>query len=159
MNWNTVTLPRDRGGLGMVEMQSRNEAYLAKLCWRLANEQDAPWARVLMSKYFTDQRITEVGRKLPCSKTWVACKKGGPIFKSGLKWVIKNGASTNLWGDFWLPFGPLRSYIQGPLAREEAELVVVDIRDQGSNWFHSVLSFKLPEELYKQIQEVPFSLD
>ena len=96
VNWNTVTLTRDRGGLGMVEMQSRNEAYLAKLCWRLANEQDAPWARVLMSKYFTDLRITEVGRKLPCSKTWVACKKGGPIFKSGLKWVIKNGASTNL---------------------------------------------------------------
>ena len=32
VNWNTVTLPRDREGLGMVEMQPRNEAYLAKLC-------------------------------------------------------------------------------------------------------------------------------
>lgn len=69
MNWNTVTLPKDRGGLGMVAMQSRNEAYLAKLCWRLANEQEAPWATMLMSKYFMDLRITEKGRKLPCSKT------------------------------------------------------------------------------------------
>ena len=114
----------------MVEMQSRNEAYLAKLCWRLANEQEAPWARVLMSKYFMNLRITEVGRKLPCSRRWAACKKGGPIFKRGLKWVIKNGASTNLLADFWLPFGPLRSCIQGPLTREEVDLLVVDIRDQ-----------------------------
>nr|POF21004.1 hypothetical protein CFP56_59198 [Quercus suber] len=40
-------------------MQSRNEAYLAKLCWRLANEQEASWARVLMRKCFTNLRITE----------------------------------------------------------------------------------------------------
>ena len=37
--------------------------------------------------------------------------------------------------------------------------MVADIRDQGSNWFQSVLSFELPVELCKQIQEVPFSLD
>ena len=111
VNWNTVTLLRDRGGLGMVEMQPRNEAYLAKLCWRLANEQEAPWVRMLMIKYFMNLRITEVGRKLPCSRTWAACKKGGPIFKRGLKWIINNGAATNLWSDFWLPFGPLRSCI------------------------------------------------
>ena len=77
VNWSTVILPKDRGRLEIMEMQSRNEAYLAKLCWRLANEQEAPWARVLMSKYLTDLRITEEGRKLPCCRTWVACKKGG----------------------------------------------------------------------------------
>ena len=123
----------------MVEMQSRNEPYLANLCWRLANEQEAPWVRVLMSKYFTNLRIIEAGRKLPCSRTWAAC------FKRGLKWIINNGATTNLWTDFWLPFGPLRSYIQSPLTREEANLLVADIRDKGSNWFQSVLSFELPE--------------
>ena len=95
----------------MVEMQPRNEAYLAKLCWRLANEQEDPWVRMLMSKYFTNLRITAVGRKLSCSRIWAACKKGGPIFKRGLKWIINNGIATNLWYDFWLPFGPLRTCI------------------------------------------------
>ena len=135
VNWNTVILPRDRGGLGMVEMQPRNEAYLANLCWRLANEQEAPWVRMLISKYFTNLRIIEAGRKLPCSRTWAACKKEGPIFKRGLKWIINNGVATNLWSNFWLSFGPLRSCIQGPLNREEADLLVADIRDKGSNWF------------------------
>ena len=112
-----------------------------------------------MSKYLTDLRINEDGRKLPCSRTWAACKKGGPIFKSGLKWVIKNRASINLWANFYLPFGPLRSCIQGPLTREESNLLVADIRDQGSKWFKSVLSIELPEELRNQIQDIPFSLD
>ena len=143
----------------MVEMQPRNEAYLAKLCWRLANEQEAPWVRMLMSKYFTNLRITKAGRKLPCSRTWAACKKGGPIFKRCLKWIINNGTATNLWSDFWLPFGLLRTCIQRPLNREEANLLVTDIRDKGRNWFRSFLSFELSEELQSQIQEVPFSLD
>ena len=78
---------------------------------------------------------------------WAACKKGGPIFKRGLKWIINNGIATNLWYDFWLPFGPLRTCIQGPLNREEADLLVADIRDEGRNWFQNVLSFDLPEDL------------
>ena len=128
-------------------MQPRNEAYLAKLCWRLTNEQEAPWVRMLMRKYCTNLRITETGRKLPCSRTWAACKKGGPIFKRGLKWIINNGIATNLWYDFWLPFSPLRTCIQGLLNREEADLLVANIRDEGRNQFQNVLSFDLPEDL------------
>ena len=75
----------------MVEMQPRNEAYLAKLCWRLANEQEAPWVRMLMSKYFTNLRITEAGRKLPCSRTWAACKKGGLSLKEALNGLLIMG--------------------------------------------------------------------
>lgn len=41
----------------------------------------------------------------------------------------------------------------------EANLLVADISDQGSNWFQSVLYVELLEELRSQIQEVPFSLD
>ena len=45
--------------------------------------------------------------------------------------------------------------IQGPLTREEANLLVADIRDQGSNCFQSVLSVELLEELRNQIQKFP----
>lgn len=44
VNWNTVTLPKDLGGLGLHSMKDRNLAILAKLCWRLASDQGAPWA-------------------------------------------------------------------------------------------------------------------
>ena len=32
MNWSTITLPKDRGGLNLYQMQYRIQAFLAKLC-------------------------------------------------------------------------------------------------------------------------------
>lgn len=113
---------------------------------------------MLMSKYFTNAKISEGGRKYTCSKTWTTCKIGGPIFKSGLKWVVKNGVSTNLWIN-QLPFRPLRSIIYEPLTREEANLTVADIKDQGSNWYQNILSFELPNDMCRTIQAIHFSLD
>ena len=55
--------------------KDRNLAILAKLCWRLASEQESPWAAILAAKYLTPRRMTEEGRKLPCSSVWSACKK------------------------------------------------------------------------------------
>lgn len=80
VNWNTITLPKDRGGLGLYQMQYRNQAILAKLCWRLANESEAPRAKMLAKKYLTTKRLSEEGRNISCSRIWTACKKGGPVY-------------------------------------------------------------------------------
>ena len=42
VRWDTVTLPKELGGLGLHRMKDRNNALLAKLCWRLACEHEAP---------------------------------------------------------------------------------------------------------------------
>ena len=49
--------------------------------------------------------------------------------------------------------------MEGLLTQEEYSLYVVDIRNQGSNWFHHVLSFPLPDDVCKAIQVVPFSVE
>ena len=41
VNWNVVTLPKLYDGLGIFQMRARNEALLAKLCWRIANNPKA----------------------------------------------------------------------------------------------------------------------
>ena len=51
VRWSTVTLPKDLKGLGLYSMKHRNEAILAKLCWRLAHEEGKPWANMLSAKY------------------------------------------------------------------------------------------------------------
>lgn len=77
VKWSTITLPEELGGLGLCSTKYRNQAMLAKLCWRLAHEKGMPWARTLQAKYLCPNRVTEKGRKLPCSRIWTACKKGG----------------------------------------------------------------------------------
>ena len=50
---------------------------------------------MLLAKYLTPNRMTEEGKKLPCSSIWTACKKGGPFYVKGLKWVVRNGEKIN----------------------------------------------------------------
>ena len=50
---------------------------------------------MLLAKYLTPNRMTEEGKKLPGSSIWTACKKGGPFYVKGLKWVVRNGEKIN----------------------------------------------------------------
>ena len=72
-------------GLGLYNMKQINQVILAKLCWRLANEQEPPGVRRLATKFLSPRRIAEEGRKLSCSSIWTSCKKGRPIYVKGLK--------------------------------------------------------------------------
>lgn len=92
VNWNKVTLPKDLGGLRMIQMKARNLALLAKLYWRLASNLEAPWALMFANKYLTPTRINSPEVYRPCSWVWATCKEGGGgIFNKGLKWNVKNG--------------------------------------------------------------------
>lgn len=122
VKWSTITLPKELGGLGLYSIKHRNQAILAKLCWRLAHEEDKPWTCMLKAKYLCPTRIAEEGRKLPCSRIWATCKRGGPCYVKGLKWTVKSGEVVNMWMDFWLPNRRLRELIEGPLTRGEDEL-------------------------------------
>lgn len=52
----------------------------------------------------------------------------------GLRWIVRNGHSMNLWMDFWFPNGRLRESIEGPLYRGEEELTVRQCYDENHNW-------------------------
>lgn len=51
LNWNIVTLPIDRGGLGIRSCQEMNTAFLTKLGWRLLHDDNNLWSLILRGKY------------------------------------------------------------------------------------------------------------
>lgn len=51
MNWDTITWPKDYGGLGIHETRPQNLALIAKLNWNLLSEEPSPWVHVLKAKY------------------------------------------------------------------------------------------------------------
>ena len=76
-----VTKPKDRGGLGLQTARGRNTALLAKLNWRLHNEKDALWEKVLDTKYcISRRRNSSNADRLPCSRIW---NFGQPSKKEG----------------------------------------------------------------------------
>ena len=155
--WDKVTLPKELGGLGLHNMKERNNAILAELCWRLACEKEAPWAKMLVAKYLSTSRMTDEGRKLPCSSYWAACKRGGPIYVKGLKWPMKNGETVKVWTDFWIPVGTLRSLIKGPLYRDEELITVKQCFDHNHEQQAPCISFDLPDHILNAIKATPLS--
>jgi hypothetical protein len=51
VNWRSICLPIQEGGLGVRQMAAFNNALLGKWHWRFANEKNALWREVIVSKY------------------------------------------------------------------------------------------------------------
>ncbi|KAF7808252.1 reverse transcriptase [Senna tora] len=77
------------------------------------------------------------------SKSYVrrSLDKGLSVFNLGLAWRIGNGLPINFWYDKWLPSGPIRSSISGPLSFDDSLMSVSSVLSNGS--FDISIIFKL----------------
>ena len=100
VGWEKVAKPKKAGGLGLQTTKGRNSVLLAKLNWRFHTEPEANWALVLKRKYCSHRRITSRNLdKLPCSRVWLAMKKGKEVFQKGIKWTIGKDSNLSFWFD------------------------------------------------------------
>jgi hypothetical protein len=56
VNWQTVCLRKDQGGLGILDLEKMNIVLLAKWLWKLFNE-DGMWQAILRKKYLQKQTL------------------------------------------------------------------------------------------------------
>lgn len=69
--------PREDRGLGIQATIAKNIALLAKLNWRMYQDKDAPWAKIILKKYYSTLRArSRDPNKLPSSPNWKAIKVG-----------------------------------------------------------------------------------
>ena len=103
VGWNKVIRPIEEGGLGIQAARAKNIALLAKLNWRLYQEKDALWAKVILRKYCSISRQTARDPdKLPCSPCWTAVKTGFPTFVDGICWSVGRRSKLKFWEDKWV---------------------------------------------------------
>lgn len=51
INWEVLCRPKEVGGVGLKCAATMNKALLIKLAWRLLNEEEPTWSKVVRSKY------------------------------------------------------------------------------------------------------------
>lgn len=83
VNWNTVSSPKQYGGLGVREARISNTALLGKLVWNLMHNSNKLWVEVLAHKYLGKASILSCAPKQNASSTWRSIQKTAIILKDG----------------------------------------------------------------------------
>lgn len=110
--WNTVTKPKNSGGLGIRSMRQANAAFLTKLGWRLLAEPETLWSRVMRSKYCDGRCDIDMFKaKGDSSNAWKGIIENIDVLKRGVGLAVGNGWSTKFWLHPWATKHPLISKV------------------------------------------------
>ncbi|CAA7035950.1 unnamed protein product [Microthlaspi erraticum] len=124
--WSKLTRAKKNGGLGFREIQSFNDALLAKISWRILNNPTCLLSQVLKGKYCKDHTFINVQIKSSTSHGWRGILIGRDLIKHKLGRAIGNGQTTSLWNDPWLSIKH-PTYPIGPTRKEDLEMTVSNL--------------------------------
>lgn len=90
------------GGVGFRDFHAMNIALLSKQVWRIHQQPDSLWARVIKSIYFPNCSIWEAKKKRNASWAWRSILAGHDFLNHHKAWHIKDGAQVKVFNDKWL---------------------------------------------------------
>ncbi|KAH0780378.1 hypothetical protein KY290_006805 [Solanum tuberosum] len=153
LNWDTITNRKIMGGLGIQKSEIKNRVILSSLVWRVAQNPNRLWSKVLTSKYCKSNTSSN---SIIVSRTWKNIQNGWIDITKATKWIVHKGNKVNFLSDNWLPHhDTLRSVIQGSMAYGEENIEVSKIYHQG-NWDFDKISFELPGNIKTIIKSYLF---
>lgn len=94
-----VCRSKDEGGLGVLNLQTQNEALLIKHLSKFFNREDTPWVSLIWEAYYESGKLSGTGNK--GSFWWRDVLKLLDKFKGMARVEINNGKSCLLWEDLW----------------------------------------------------------
>ncbi|XP_052113908.1 uncharacterized protein LOC127745001 [Arachis duranensis] len=103
IKWDTMTIPKKDGGLGIKDLRAQILALLGKQCWRLMKYPNSTLSIIFKAKYFryTDFLHAKIG-SIP-SWGWRSVLEGRKMIEKDLLWKIGSGANVCIFHDPWLP--------------------------------------------------------
>jgi len=97
----TACKPRNQGGLGILDIQSQNDALLMKFLDKFYNNVDLPWVNLTWSKLYENTHTPPHARSLVGSFWWKDVLKLFDKFKSFTVCILNKGNSVQLWANNW----------------------------------------------------------
>jgi hypothetical protein len=98
--WDMVCKPKDKGGLGVLNLRIQNEGLLLKYLHKFYNKADIPWVQLLWNTYYNGKVPHNMK---PCGSTWWRTIVNlSPIYRGISMSNINDGRSTLFWKDKWL---------------------------------------------------------
>lgn len=100
-----LTQNKNEGGFGFKDFTDMNTALFTKQAWRVINNPNALWVRVLQSIYFPNESFIRARRKRQASWVWSSILHGRDEVLKYARWAVGNGRDILIQGDSWLASG------------------------------------------------------
>lgn len=156
VSWKALTKAKRDGGLGFRDLQSFNDALLAKLSWRILSKPNCLLAKILLGKYCHTSKFLDSQVPTSSSHGWRGICIGRDLLKTQLGRVLGDGKSTSLWYDPWLSL-TAPSKPMGPPAEQSQKLMVSHLISLDTlDWDREKIKQTLPD-LEKDILEIKLS--
>lgn len=144
--WDRLTKTKEMGGLGLRDIQTFNQALLAKLAWRLVTAPESLLARVLFGKYCHGKHFLDVESPKVCSHGWRGILFGRDLLTKNLGKAVGNGQTIRLWKDSWISLDKMVKPM-GPIKESDLDLTVSDLLTDDLSWNSRRIKEVLPEFL------------
>lgn len=106
--WELVCLPKTEGGLGVLNLQTQNEALLLKYLHKFFNRMDIPWVQLVWEKHYRNGRLPNHIKR--GSFRWRDVLKLLDKFKGMAAVQLEDGKTCYVWTDLWEGKVPSQAY-------------------------------------------------
>lgn len=97
--WPVVMQPKDKGGLGVINLKLQNDALLMKHLSKFYNKEDIPWVQLVWSRYYSN-KVPHTAREVG-SFWWKDVLRLHSLFRQIARCQLGDGSSVSFWGDVW----------------------------------------------------------
>jgi hypothetical protein len=104
--WDMVSRPRDQGGLGIINTRIMNGCLLVKWIWKIFQEPDELWFKIIKAKYLGDGAFFDSKTK-NMSQFWQGLHKVKHLYDRGSYFRVGNGKHCRFWKDCWAKEVPI----------------------------------------------------
>lgn len=160
--WETVQKPKDKGGLGVINLRLHNDALLLKHLDKFYNRRDIAWVKLVWFRYY-DSKVPHAAREVG-SFWWKDVLRLNFLFRTVTTCLVQDGASICFWEDNW----------SGCILKDEFPRLASFAKYEGISVSEIMQAedldslFRLPlsqqallelEELQMQLQQIPYDAD
>jgi len=158
-SWDSVSRPKDKGGLGVINLRLHNDALLMKHLHKFYNHADIPWIQLIWFKYYQD-KVPHASREVG-SFWWKDVMRLNNLYRSCSRCIVGDGSTVCFWEDRWTDnilstdFPRIASFSKSEHVSVQQVMQTQDMEDM----FHLPLSVQALEELndlQTVIQEVTY---
>lgn len=78
-----------------------NQAFIAKLGWKILSDPNNLWVKIIRNKYLTDSTFFDYNSKSKDSFIWRKILSQRELLRKGIRWKIGDGRDILFWLDNW----------------------------------------------------------